>query len=391
LNNNEVKNGVMKYKIKTYSIWEKGQRPNQEDSIYPPMGKMTDDDRLFILCDGMGGHEKGEVASATVCEAMSQYIKKNYSQDRPFSREDFNLALEAAYDELDKKDTGGEKKMGTTLTFLIFHQDGVLIAHIGDSRVYQVRPSEQKILFQTRDHSLVNDLIDVNELTPEEAKTFPRKNVITRAIQPHQEKRVRADFKEISDIQAGDYFLLCSDGLLEQMENHNIVNILSDNGSSDEEKIEIMKQVSTDSRDNHSAHLIHVLEIDKADTDCKHDAKEDNRPIAIIQDEETSAKESMKDNEQESVNEQEPKEAELKENCIDLVQKSGQLTASTSQQNRMTRFFKENKLFKPLAAIIIIILAVFLICIKLSKTDFVKNLLQTLQKTEIRENHGKDY
>lgn len=383
----------MKYRIKTYSIWEKGQRPNQEDSIYPPMGKVTDDDRLFILCDGMGGHEKGEVASATVCEAMSQYIKKNYFQDRPFTKEDFNLALETAYDELDKKDTGGEKKMGTTLTFLMLHQGGALIAHIGDSRVYHVRPSGQKILFQTRDHSLVNDLIDVNELTPEQAKTYPRRNVITRAIQPHQEKRSRADFKEITGIQAGDYFLLCSDGLLEQMENHNIVNILSDNETSDEEKIEIMKQVSTDSRDNHSAHLIHVLDVNETDAANKSDAKEDNRPTAIIQDGEdgqTVAGESKIDNGKASVTMQDSSNLALKENNDDLERKVEQLVVSPTQRGRLIRFFKDNKLFKPLVAIIII-LAACLICVKLGKSDYVKNLLQTIQKTEIREKHGKDY
>ena len=61
----------MKFKIKAYSLQELGQRANQEDSLFPALGKSTSDDRLFVLCDGMGGHEKGEVASATVCETIS--------------------------------------------------------------------------------------------------------------------------------------------------------------------------------------------------------------------------------------------------------------------------------------------------------------------------------
>lgn len=383
----------MEYKIKAYSIWEKGKRPNQEDSIYPSMGKVTDEDRLFILCDGMGGHEHGEVASATVCDVISKYIQEHYKYDKPFTKDDFNQALEVAYEELDKKDTDEVKKMGTTLTFLMLNPGGALVAHIGDSRVYHVRPSEQNILFQTRDHSLVNDLLEVGELTPETAKTYPRKNVITRAIQPHQEQHARADFKEITDIKAGDYFLLCSDGLLEQMENHNIVNILSDKETSDEEKIEIMKQVSTDSRDNHSAHLIHVLDVNDTDAANKSDAKEDNRPTAIVQDsdgEQISTEESKKDNEQASVTKQESKDIELKENCDELEMKVEQVVVSPTQRGRLIRSFKDNKLFKPLLAIIII-LAACLICIKLCKTDFVKDLLQTFQKTEIRENHGNDY
>lgn len=61
----------MNFKIKAYNLQELGQRANQEDSLFPALGKLTPDDRLFILCDGMGGHEKGEVASATVCETIA--------------------------------------------------------------------------------------------------------------------------------------------------------------------------------------------------------------------------------------------------------------------------------------------------------------------------------
>ena len=64
----------MKYKIKAYNLQELGQRENQEDSLFPTLGKSTPNDRLFVLCDGMGGHEKGEVASSTVCEVMSKTI-----------------------------------------------------------------------------------------------------------------------------------------------------------------------------------------------------------------------------------------------------------------------------------------------------------------------------
>ena len=81
------------------------------------------------------------------------------------------------------------------------------MAHIGDSRVYHLRPG-QGILFETRDHSLVNDLIKVGELTPEAAKDFPQKNVITRVMQPNQERRARADIKEITDVRPGDYFFM---------------------------------------------------------------------------------------------------------------------------------------------------------------------------------------
>ena len=108
--------------------------------------------------------------------------------------------------------------MGTTLTFLAFCTDGVLVAHIGDSRVYQFRRG-QGVVFRTRDHSLVEDLIAAGELTPDEARTHPRRNIITRAVQPHQESPVRATFRVLTDVRRGDLFLLCSDGVTEQLED----------------------------------------------------------------------------------------------------------------------------------------------------------------------------
>lgn len=249
----------MKYILKPLAIYELGQRANQEDSIFPHYGKATKNDRTFLVCDGMGGHDSGEIASQTVCEAMSKHVLVHTPTDN-FTDEQFNQALNAAYDELDAKDNGAAKKMGTTMTFLHFHDDGCLLAHIGDSRIYHIRPSEKKILFKTRDHSLVNDLIEIGELTPEEAKTFRQKNVITRAMQPNLERRPKAELKHITDIRPDDYFFMCSDGMLEETEDENLLNILSETKNSDEEKLDILIKVSENNKDNHSAYLIHVLD-----------------------------------------------------------------------------------------------------------------------------------
>ena len=131
----------MKFKIKAYSLQELGQRANQEDSLFPALGKSTSDDRLFVLCDGMGGHEKGEVASATVCETISCVILSTWHPDEALSDELFQQALSSAFDALDAKDNGEERKMGTTLTFLCLHANGATVAHNGDSRIYQLRPA----------------------------------------------------------------------------------------------------------------------------------------------------------------------------------------------------------------------------------------------------------
>lgn len=250
----------MKFKLTARSIHELGQRSNQEDSLYPQLTKDAQDGSLYILCDGMGGHAAGEVASQTVCETMSRYIETHTREDGFFDEKDFYAALNAAYDALDAKDTEDEKKMGTTLTFVKFHSGGCFIAHIGDSRIYHIRPSEHRILHVTRDHSLVNDLIRLGELTPEEAKTSRQKNVITRAVQPHQETRTKADCLNITDLKEGDYFYMCSDGMLEQAEDEEIVNILSLQRP-DEEKIKILIGTTKNNKDNHSAHLIRIKKV----------------------------------------------------------------------------------------------------------------------------------
>lgn len=256
----------MNYKLTPYNLQELGQRQNQEDSLFPGIGLQTANDRLFILCDGMGGHEKGEVASATVCETMSNCILSRWNPNEPLSDGLLQQAIEEAYDALDAKDNGEEKKMGTTMTFVCFHADGVTVAHIGDSRVYQLRPATKKeparIVFKTRDHSLVNDLIDIGEITEEEAKNHPQKNVITRAMQPCQERRAKASIAHLTDIQEGDYFYMCSDGMLEQSTDDNILNIITKKDAKNEQKVEMLRNVTEDNKDNHTAHLIYVNKVE---------------------------------------------------------------------------------------------------------------------------------
>ena len=256
----------MKFKLTPYNLQELGQRQNQEDSLFPGIGQQTTNDRLFILCDGMGGHEKGEVASVTVCEIMSSTILSRWNPNEPLSDGLLQQAIEEAYDALDAKDNGEEKKMGTTMTFVCFHADGVTVAHIGDSRVYQLRPATKnepaRIVFKTRDHSLVNDLIDIGEITEEEAKNHPQKNVITRAMQPCQERRAKASIAHLTDIQEGDYFYMCSDGMLEQSTDDNILNIITKKNAKNEQKVEMLRNVTEDNKDNHTAHLIYLNKVE---------------------------------------------------------------------------------------------------------------------------------
>lgn len=285
----------MNYKIKVYSIWEFGQRkdadgnPHQEDCTYPLPADLKDTDRTFILCDGMGGHDAGEVASATVCQAMGEYIAQDKEREAKdiFSDDVLKGALAAAFDALDLKDNGAEKKMGTTMTFLRLHRDGATIAHIGDSRVYHIRPGKDgmdtRILFETEDHSLVNNLIKIGELTREEARHSSQKNVITRAMQPHPDYRPKADIYHTADIQAGDFFYMCSDGMLEQSDmesGESLRNIFSHKIDSTERKVEILKDVTEDNRDNHTALIIEVVEVSGAPTKVVPTPKEEKKSEA---------------------------------------------------------------------------------------------------------------
>lgn len=257
----------MKYRLTPYTIFEQGARDYQEDYLSPKHNEASQSDRVFILCDGMGGHSAGEVASRIVCETMSASVKKNSpDSEGSFSDDIFRQALNDAYDVLDDADDGAVKKMGTTMTFLKFHSDGCTVAHIGDSRVYHIRPGktmeDTRILFQTRDHSLVNDLVRIGEMTPEEARTSRQKNVITRAIQPNMERRSSADIHHISDILPGDYFLMCSDGILENMEDNHIRNIFSEQGGDALTKVDIITKATAENRDNHSAFIIRIDDVE---------------------------------------------------------------------------------------------------------------------------------
>lgn len=244
-----------------HALIEMGGRSNQEDSIFPAKGDANTSTRLFLVCDGMGGHENGDVASNIVCSTFGSNLA-NIDHDA-FTIEMFNNTLAAAYDALDREDSNPESrhKMGTTLAMLHLNNSEALVAHMGDSRVYHVRPSaERPILYQTCDHSLVNELVRAEVITAEEAVTYPRRNVITRAIQPCLDTRYSADIHTINDVKAGDYFFICSDGVHESLSNKALVDILRRN-TSDADKMEAIKVLcDVLSSDNFSAYLVPVVE-----------------------------------------------------------------------------------------------------------------------------------
>lgn len=244
---------------KAYSFHQQGGRGNQEDSRYPDQDSVSNAN-FFIVCDGVGGEDKGEVASRIVCQTIGSKLRTKDVAVREISVSDISEVIDAAYDALDEM---AEKHpetadMGTTLTLLCLHKGGAVSVHIGDSRIYQFRKN-YGCIFKTEDHSLVNNLVKNGLITPEEAINHPQSNVITRAMSPTSgtENRSMITISFLSDIKAGDYFLLCSDGVLGELNDQQLSDILLGEGTN-EEKVDRMAKLSENADDNNTAFIVPI-------------------------------------------------------------------------------------------------------------------------------------
>ena len=247
-------------------INELGSRQNQEDSLFPTVGAATASDRLFMVCDGMGGHDHGEVASQLVCDVLSAYLKEHWIDDGVLNDDVLLDAIDEVFSHMNALDDGSTRQMGTTLTLLALHQGGATMVHIGDSRIYHLRPAEGRILYKSRDHSLAYDLFLAGELTLNEMANYDKKNVITRAIMPGMERQPKMDIAHTTDIRPSDYFLLCSDGLLENMSDRQLLQLLSTDDPNDQKRQRLIAETQ-ENADNHSAWLIQVGAVTVEDGD----------------------------------------------------------------------------------------------------------------------------
>ena len=248
------------------AIYELGKRENQEDAIYPSKDAANTDSRVFVVCDGMGGMDKGEVASDAVCKTLGRVAETILQTTGTFSDEDFEHCITAAFDALDAADVDNEATMGTTMTFLCIHEGGCLVSHIGDSRIYHLRPSmgpQRGVLFRSRDHSLVQQMYEAGDICYNDMAKSSKKNVILKAMQPHQVERTRPSMAHIGTVWPGDYFLLCTDGMLEKMDDEQIMALLGDNTLTLEQKAQKLVEMTSDNSDNHSAYLIQVEKVQR--------------------------------------------------------------------------------------------------------------------------------
>ena len=207
-----------------------GRKRNHNEDNFAIMS----DFGLFVVADGMGGHASGEVASQMALDALSEFFAATqddpertwpYKMDRTKGYEENRLITGIKLANLRIFETGQrelkKRNMGTTIVTLFTANDGVYVAHVGDSSVYRVRGGKLELV--TEDHWLLDDYIKMKRLTEEEIANFPHKNVIVRALGMKDTVKVDTRF-EIP--QVGDTYLLCSDGLAGPVSDQEIQQIM---------------------------------------------------------------------------------------------------------------------------------------------------------------------
>ena len=202
---------------------------------------ISEEDRVYVVADGMGGHNHGEVASQIAVETILSFLSETADRDGTLPLGyDSNLhqhsnrlkrSIHIAHDEVLNaiRRDGSLLGMGTTVVGAIYERDVLAIAHVGDSRGYRLRQGHLELL--TQDHTWVNEQVVAGYLSEEQAKSHPLKNVVTRALGGDSD--VVVDVLETS-VRAGDVFLLCSDGLTTMLSDQEIHQRLTDDASLEE-------------------------------------------------------------------------------------------------------------------------------------------------------------
>lgn len=228
-------------------------RKNMEDSV-----AFDERTQLGVLADGMGGYNAGEVASSMATTHIKSEFTRWFSQAGPqVSIGQVRHAVATCVDSANRaildaaRSTPRYSKMGTTLVVGVFLDARLMLGHIGDSRCYRLRGSE--LMQLTRDHSLLQEKIDAGYLTREQAATAPNKNLVTRAL--GVEETVQLELNEFG-VEAGDIYLMCSDGLCDMLKDAEIKEILQNGSALAQMATELVARANTNGgRDNISVLL----------------------------------------------------------------------------------------------------------------------------------------
>jgi serine/threonine protein phosphatase PrpC len=224
--------------LKGYAITDKGRRRSQNEDVY-----VCDPEKaIFLVADGMGGENYGEVASRLTADFFTRVVTHYLLDDEvtlPFEQtakgDIFIGILAHAVDSANAaviqfaEEQPSYKGMGSTLTAAICKDDRVYVAHVGDSRLYRFNLNTIEQI--TEDHTRVQEMVDKKLLTPEEARVHPQKNVITKCI--GRKKRLKPDIFYL-DVILNSIYLLCSDGLNDMIPNEEIQRILAETDTLDQ-------------------------------------------------------------------------------------------------------------------------------------------------------------
>lgn len=203
-------------------------RTTNQDAYH--IGKISPDMVWSVVCDGMGGANGGNVASLVAVGAISANMDRNYDPDK--SDNNIHNLITAAIVNANalvhqkSQQTPDLAGMGTTVVLTVMKNDMVYTAHAGDSRAYHITKSDIHQI--TKDHTMVQYLVETGELTQDQAKDHPKKHLITRAV--GVEEDIHVDYNEIK-IKSGDKILVCSDGLTNLVNEDEILGIVNRNNA----------------------------------------------------------------------------------------------------------------------------------------------------------------
>ena len=237
--------------MKTFSITDTGITRDMNQDYYfssdTPVGNLPN---LYIVADGMGGHKAGDYASRyTIERIVASVMRSGLQEPVAILKGAIRKANELLVDE--SKEDESKRGMGTTVVIATIMENKMIVANVGDSRLYVVGSSMRQV---TRDHSLVNEMVRLGEINAAEARIHPDKNIITRAI--GASATVEADFFEV-DLEKNSQILMCTDGLTNMVRDEEIFRIMNGDETL-EEKAEILVRTANANggRDNITVMII---------------------------------------------------------------------------------------------------------------------------------------
>ena len=237
--------------MKTFSITDTGITRDMNQDYYfssdTPVGNLPN---LYIVADGMGGHKAGDYASRyTIERIVASVMRSGLQEPVAILMGAIRKANELLVDE--SKEDESKRGMGTTVVIATIMENKMIVANVGDSRLYVVGSSMRQV---TRDHSLVNEMVRLGEINAAEARIHPDKNIITRAI--GASATVEADFFEV-DLEKNSQILMCTDGLTNMVRDEEIFRIMNGDETL-EEKAEILVRTANTNggRDNITVMII---------------------------------------------------------------------------------------------------------------------------------------